>query len=83
MATLDALRQALDQLKPLDPLVLQVERDGKLMFLTLSESGPVLSRRVPAHARSPSDGKLVLSWRQDQRSGGDPVWQVIGLSVFC
>jgi S1-C subfamily serine protease len=37
MATLDALRQALDQLKPLDPLVLQVERDGKLMFLTLSE----------------------------------------------
>ncbi len=37
MATLDALRKALDGLKPTDPLVLQVERDGKLMFLTLSE----------------------------------------------
>jgi serine protease Do len=37
MATLDALRKALDDLKPTDPLVLQIERDGKLMFLTLSE----------------------------------------------
>jgi serine protease Do len=37
MATLDALRQAVDHLKPLDPVVLQIERDGKLMYLTLSE----------------------------------------------
>jgi len=37
MATLDALREAIDQLKPLDPVVLQIERDGKLMYLTLSE----------------------------------------------
>jgi serine protease Do len=37
MATLDALRKALDGLKSTDPLVLQIERDGKLMFLTLSE----------------------------------------------
>jgi serine protease Do len=37
MATLDALRKALDGLKPTDPLVLQIERDGKLVFLTLSE----------------------------------------------
>jgi serine protease Do len=37
MATLDALRKALDGLKPTDPLVLQIERDGKLMYLTLSE----------------------------------------------
>jgi serine protease Do len=37
MATLEALRNALDALKPTDPLVIQIERDGKLMFLTLSE----------------------------------------------
>jgi len=37
MATLDALRHAVDQLKPLDPVVLQIERDGKLMYLTLTE----------------------------------------------
>jgi serine protease Do len=37
MATLEALRKALDGLKPTDPLVLQIERDGKLMFVTLSE----------------------------------------------
>ena len=37
VATLDALRTALDQLKPADPLVLQIERDGMLMYLTLSE----------------------------------------------
>jgi S1-C subfamily serine protease len=37
MATLEALRRALDDLMPTDPLVLQIERDGKLMFLTLSE----------------------------------------------
>ena len=37
MATLDALRQAVDQLKPLDPVVLQIEREGKLMYLTLTE----------------------------------------------
>jgi serine protease Do len=36
-ATLDALREALTALKPTDPLVLQIERDGKLLFLTLSE----------------------------------------------
>lgn len=37
MATLEALRKALDGLKPNDPLVLQIERDGKLLYLTLSE----------------------------------------------
>jgi serine protease Do len=37
MATLEALRQAVDQLKPLDPVVLQIEREGKLMYLTLTE----------------------------------------------
>jgi serine protease Do len=37
MATLEALRRAMDDLMPTDPLVLQIERDGKLMFLTLSE----------------------------------------------
>ena len=37
MATLEALRRAMDDLRPTDPLVLQIERDGKLMFLTLSE----------------------------------------------
>jgi hypothetical protein len=34
---LDALRKMLDGLKPLDPLVMQIERDGKLLYLTLSE----------------------------------------------
>jgi len=37
ISTLDALRQAVDGLKTADPLVLQIERDGKLMYLTLSE----------------------------------------------
>jgi len=36
-ATLDALRKILDGLKPADPLVMQIERDGKLLYLTLSE----------------------------------------------
>jgi serine protease Do len=36
VSTLDALRDAVDALKVADPLVLQIERDGKLMFLTLS-----------------------------------------------
>ena len=37
IATLDALRTAVDRLQPLDPLVLQIERNGKLMYLTLTE----------------------------------------------
>jgi serine protease Do len=37
VSSLDALRQAVNALKNVDPLVLQIERDGKLMFLTLSE----------------------------------------------
>jgi len=37
VSTLEALRSAVDTLKVADPLVLQIERDGKLMFLTLSE----------------------------------------------
>jgi serine protease Do len=37
VATLEALRQAIDRLRPLDPLVLQIERDGRLMYLTLTE----------------------------------------------
>jgi serine protease Do len=37
VATLDALRSAVDNLKTADPLVLQIERDGALMYLTLSE----------------------------------------------
>jgi serine protease Do len=37
VATLDALRSSLHGLKSTDPLVLQIERDSKLMFLTLSE----------------------------------------------
>jgi serine protease Do len=36
VSTLDALRTAVDDLKTADPLVLQIERDGKLMYLTLS-----------------------------------------------
>jgi S1-C subfamily serine protease len=30
-----ALREALDKLKPSDPTVLQIERDGRLMYLDL------------------------------------------------
>jgi serine protease Do len=37
ISTLDALRNAVDALKVADPLVLQIERDGTLMYLTLSE----------------------------------------------
>jgi serine protease Do len=36
-ATLDALRKAVDGLGPADPLVMQIERDGKLLYLPLSE----------------------------------------------
>jgi len=36
VSTLDALRGAVDNLKASDPLVLQIERDGALMYLTLS-----------------------------------------------
>ena len=37
VSTLDALRGAVDRLKVTDPLVIQVERSGKLMYLTLSD----------------------------------------------
>jgi serine protease Do len=37
VSTLDALRTTVNALKPIDPLVLQIERAGKLLFLTLSE----------------------------------------------
>ena len=37
VSTLDALRKSIDGLKAADPLVLQIERDSKLMYLTLSE----------------------------------------------
>jgi serine protease Do len=37
VSTLEALRNAVDSLKAADPLVLQIERDGSLMYLTLSE----------------------------------------------
>jgi S1-C subfamily serine protease len=37
VSNLDALRQAVNGLKSVDPLVLQIERGGKLMYLTLSE----------------------------------------------
>jgi serine protease Do len=37
VSNLDALRNALNALKTADPLVLQIERDSKLMFITLSE----------------------------------------------
>jgi serine protease Do len=37
ISTLDALRTAVNGLKTIDPLVLQIERGGKLVFLTLSE----------------------------------------------
>ncbi|MDQ2898541.1 MAG: trypsin-like peptidase domain-containing protein [Acidobacteriota bacterium] len=36
-SSVDILRTAVDRLKPGDPAVLQVERDGKLMFITLTE----------------------------------------------
>jgi len=34
--TLDSLRQAVKRVAPTDPLVLQIEREGKLMYLTFS-----------------------------------------------
>ena len=37
VSSLDALRGAVDRLKVTDPLVIQIERGGKLMYLTLSE----------------------------------------------
>jgi serine protease Do len=37
ISSLDALRNAVDTLKTADPLVLQIERNGTLMYLTLSE----------------------------------------------
>lgn len=37
VSSLDALRQSVNALKPADPLVLQIERDGTLIYLTLSE----------------------------------------------
>jgi serine protease Do len=37
VSSLEALRNAVDSLKTADPLVLQIERDSKLMYLTLSE----------------------------------------------
>jgi serine protease Do len=37
VSSLEALRSAVDGLKAADPLVLQIERDGSLMYLTLSE----------------------------------------------
>jgi serine protease Do len=37
VSSLDALRSAVNGLKAADPLVLQIERDGALMYLTLSE----------------------------------------------
>ena len=37
VSTLSALRMAIDGLKVADPLVLQVEREGNLLYLTLSE----------------------------------------------
>ncbi len=36
VTTVDVLRRMVAALKPGDPLVVQIERDGKLMFLTLS-----------------------------------------------
>jgi serine protease Do len=35
IASIEALREALDAVKPGDPVVIQIERDGKLMFLSL------------------------------------------------
>lgn len=37
VSTLEALRAAVDSLKVSDPLVMQIERDGSLLYLTLSE----------------------------------------------
>ena len=37
VSSLDALRSAVNGLKAADPLVLQIERDGSLLYLTLSE----------------------------------------------
>ncbi|HTA46837.1 MAG TPA: trypsin-like peptidase domain-containing protein [Bryobacteraceae bacterium] len=37
VSTLQALRTAVDNLKITDPLVLQIEREGSLLYLTLSE----------------------------------------------
>jgi len=37
VSTLDSLRNAVDALKAADPLVLQIERNGSLLYLTLSE----------------------------------------------
>ena len=37
VSSLEALRGAVDRLKPADPLVMQIERGGKLMYLILSE----------------------------------------------
>ena len=37
VTTVPALRKAVTDLKPGDPLVVQIERDGKLMYLTLSD----------------------------------------------
>lgn len=37
VSTLEALRMAVKSLKDTDPLVMQIERDGSLMYLTLSE----------------------------------------------
>ena len=34
-ATIEGLRKALDDLKPGDPAVIQVERDSRLMFIVL------------------------------------------------
>ncbi len=36
VSTLDALRSAVDNLKESDPLVMQIERDSGLMYLTLT-----------------------------------------------
>ena len=36
VSSVDALRSALDSLKDIDPLVLQVERNGKLLYVTMT-----------------------------------------------
>jgi S1-C subfamily serine protease len=36
VSSVDALRMAIDSLKDTDPLVLQVERDGRLLYITLN-----------------------------------------------
>jgi serine protease Do len=35
IATIESLRSVLDAIKPGDPLIIQIERDGRLMFLSL------------------------------------------------